>query len=122
MVRMMFDMYVNQGIGCTTIAATLNRMGAVPRRGGPFNRSTVSVILKNPVYCGKIARNKTSGRAKTRGGKKGAVYHPQADWELFDGIHHLSSSRRYMTRPKSFSPNDITHPTQRVMPSTRWPG
>lgn len=87
MVRMMFDMYVNQGIGCTTIAATLNRMGAVPRRGGPFNRSTVSVILKNPVYCGKIARNKTSGRAKTRNGKKCAVYHPQTDWELFDGIH-----------------------------------
>ena len=87
MVRLMFDLYVNQGVGCTGIAETLNRLGAVPRRGGPFNRSTVGVILKNPVYCGKIARNKTSGRAKVRGSKNSAVYHPQSDWILFDGIH-----------------------------------
>ena len=87
MVRLMFDLYVNQGVGCTGIAETLNQLGAVPRRGGPFNRSTVGVILKNPVYCGKIARNKTSGRAKARDSKKSAVYHPQTDWILFNGVH-----------------------------------
>lgn len=87
-VRMMYDMYVNQGIGCTTIAATLNRMGAAPRRGGPFNRSTVAVILKNPVYCGKIARNKTGlQRPAHPGGKKVPVYHPQSEWVLVDGAH-----------------------------------
>ncbi len=88
MVRMMFDLYVNQGVGCTVIAETLNRLGAVPRRGGPFHRSTVALILKNPVYCGKIARNKTESRRPAQGGgKKSSVYHPQSEWVLVDGIH-----------------------------------
>lgn len=88
MVRLMYDLYVNQGVGCTSIAKTLNQLGAVPRRGGPFNRSTVALILKNPVYCGKIARGKTSKARPTRnGGKAHEVYHPQSEWVLVDGIH-----------------------------------
>lgn len=60
-VRMIFDMYTNQHIGTTTIADTINGMGIKPKRGSLWRRNTISWILKNPVYIGKIKwHNKTN--------------------------------------------------------------
>lgn len=53
-VRIIFDLYVNHGMGCQSIADTVNGMGAKPHRADAFGRTSIMHILKNPVFCGKV--------------------------------------------------------------------
>lgn len=57
-VRMIFDMYVNQGVGTLNIANFINSLGARPARSDKFGRGSVAYIIKNPVYIGKIVWDK----------------------------------------------------------------
>lgn len=57
-VRMIFDMYVNGGVGTSTIANHINSLGARPTRSDKFGRTSVAYIIKNPVYIGKTVWNK----------------------------------------------------------------
>lgn len=87
-VHMMFDLY-QQGMGSKTIADTVSRLGAKPRRGERFARTTVTKILKNPVYCGKIVWDrKTHLRPGQRGNDKHVtVYNAPEKWTIVDGVH-----------------------------------
>lgn len=87
-VRMMYDLY-QQGMGCQTVADTLNRLGAKPHRAERFGRTSVAKILKNPVYTGKIVWDqKTHVRPGARGNNKHlTIYNPRESWTIVDGIH-----------------------------------
>lgn len=68
-VKMIFDMYVNQGVGRTIIADTLTSYGIKPHRNGTWSRSTVARILNNETYIGRVVR----GRKKyTKKGQNGS--------------------------------------------------
>lgn len=87
-VRMMFDMYVNQLKGTPTIAATLNAMGIKTSRGNDFRRNTVTKILKNPIYIGKIYFNREECIRKSKTGTKSLVRtKPESEWIVADGQH-----------------------------------
>ena len=88
-VRMMFDLYVNHGMGCQTIAYTVNRLGAKPHRADAFGRTSIMKILKNPTYNGKIVWNqKTHIRKGMRGNEKHiTIYNPPEKWVIRDGNH-----------------------------------
>lgn len=88
-VRMMFERYGNQGVGCQRIADHINALGAKPRRGNAFARSTVLKILRNPVYVGKVAWYRDSYiRKGTRGNKKQlTIHHPKEEWKVVEGLH-----------------------------------
>lgn len=62
MVRQIFTDYVS-GVGQREIAVRLNALGYRTRRGNPFENRTVSYILQNPVYIGKIRWN-PAGRTR----------------------------------------------------------
>ena len=49
-VRIIYDMYVNRGMGCQTIADAVNAMGAKPHRAAAFGRTSIMHILKNPTF------------------------------------------------------------------------
>lgn len=87
-VRMMFDLYANQGYGCQHIADTVNALGAKPHRSDHFVRISIMKILKNPTYIGKIVWNqKTQLRKGTKGNAKTKfVYHPREQWTIVDGL------------------------------------
>lgn len=87
-VRMMFDLYLS-GLGCQRIADRVNSMGARPRRGEAFTRTTVRAILQNPVYVGKIVWDRKTHirHSKQNGGKHQTIYNPQETWTIVDGIH-----------------------------------
>lgn len=53
-VRLVFDMYVNQGLGLSTIVYRLDAAGYRTREGRTWGRSTVRQMLENVVYIGKI--------------------------------------------------------------------
>ena len=82
-VRMIFDMYTNKGMGITTISHFLEQLGVKSKKGTPLNRSTISRILKNHTYTGKIVWNKS----KTVKGQKTQVKTPKDEWLYIDGLH-----------------------------------
>jgi DNA invertase Pin-like site-specific DNA recombinase len=57
-VRMIFDWYVNEGIGTMKISQRLNAMCIPPRKGDIWKKSTISRMLKNEHYIGKIVLKK----------------------------------------------------------------
>lgn len=88
-VRLIFDLYVNKGMGCQTIAYTINDMGAKPHRSDSFGRTSIMKILKNPTYNGKIVWNqKKHIRKGTKGNEKTIIiYNPPEKWIITDGNH-----------------------------------
>ena len=56
-VRMIFDMYVNQDLGRVTIAKRLNELGIKPMNGGLWAQDTIKGILENEHYIGKVKWN-----------------------------------------------------------------
>ena len=88
-VRIIYDMYVNQGMGCQSIADAVNGMGAKPHRSDAFGRTSIMHILKNPVFCGKVTWDRRHHiRKGTRGNEKHiTVYNAPADWVVVDGIN-----------------------------------
>lgn len=56
-VRMIFDMYVNKGMGCTKIANTLDGLGIKPPKGKQWSRCALKDLLCNIHYIGKVKWN-----------------------------------------------------------------
>ena len=86
-VKMIFNMYVNEGIGANTIAQKLNEMGAKPRRSDKFRSTAIRQILTNEVYIGKI-RWKHKAVVKVFEDGKVVKKRPRnKDYILIDGKH-----------------------------------
>ena len=83
-VRMIFDMYVNQNVGTSSIADHINALGAHPARSDKFGRTSVAYILKNPVYIGKTVWNKN--HYVVENGVRHSVPTPEKK-KITDGIH-----------------------------------
>ena len=90
-IRTIYDQYVNTDIGSNGISKYLENHGIrkIQRQNGKnplFDAHLVRMILKNPVYCGKIAygRRKTEKVHGTRN-----EYHlvEQENFLLVDGLH-----------------------------------
>lgn len=58
-VRLIFDLYANQGLGIRRLSQTLFDMGYTSRKGNAFNVLTIRNILTNPKYKGWYCGNKT---------------------------------------------------------------
>ncbi len=56
-VDAIFQMYDGQRMEPTAIARRLNEMGCRTRRGNPFEKRTVTLILQNPFYYGLVRWN-----------------------------------------------------------------
>lgn len=57
-VRMIFDLYLD-GLGCTNIARELEKRGRLTSMGlSIWQPATISRILRNPFYCGRVVYRK----------------------------------------------------------------
>ncbi len=93
-VRMIFDMYVNQGFGSQVIADRLNSMGYEPRKNDRFSRTTVQFYLQNPIYIGKIVWNRRKHvKKKFPTDKHRNILNSEDKWIVSDGIHPAIISR-----------------------------
>ena len=90
-IRVIFEQYVNTDIGANGLAKYLENHGIrkIARQNGKnplFDAALIRRIIKNPVYCGKIAygRRKTEKIHGTRND-----YHlvERDDYLLVDGLH-----------------------------------
>lgn len=90
-IRTIFDQYINTDIGSNGISKYLENHGLrkIARQNGKnplFDSALIRKILKNPVYCGKIAygRRKTE---KVHGTRNDYHLVEQEEYILVDGIH-----------------------------------
>ena len=90
-IRVIFDQYVHTDMGANGLAKYLENHGIhkIQRQNGKnplFDASLIRRILKNPVYCGKIAygRRRTE---KVHGTRNDYKLVEQDDYLLVDGLH-----------------------------------
>ena len=90
-IRIIFDQYVNTDMGANGVARYLanHGIGKIQRQNGNaplFNAALIRQILKNQVYCGKIAygRRKTE---KVHGTRNEYQIVWSDDFLLVDGLH-----------------------------------
>src|SRR5450759_1005020 len=57
-VKLAFDLHVNQRLSIREVVNRLNETGAKPQRGDTWQKSSVSKILENTAYIGSIFYNK----------------------------------------------------------------
>ena len=86
-VRMVYDMYVNQDMSVDKIAYRIQKMGILGRNGKPFPRSTVRDMLGNPHYIGKIRWNYRKEEHIVKDYEVTVVRRPTQDYMLFEGKH-----------------------------------
>ena len=69
-VRMIFDWYVNEGIGYQVIANRLDAMGVRPPNTDMWVKNTIAGILRNPHYIGKVRYNYRKMETVVEGGQR----------------------------------------------------
>lgn len=57
-VKMIFNMYVNDDMGCTNISRTLDDLGIKPPKGEHWSPNAVKDMLANITYTGKVVWNR----------------------------------------------------------------
>ena len=85
-VRLIYSMYVN-GLGMTTIANKLDEMQIKPRYRDNWSKSTISDILKNPVYIGKIRWSYRQDKKQNIDGRLASRRTKNTDCILVEGLH-----------------------------------
>jgi len=78
-IRTIFDMYIN-GYDKNYILHFLNDSGYKTKRGNKFSADTLSYILGNPFYIGKVRWNR-------RESNSGRVLKPETEWIISDAAH-----------------------------------
>ena len=64
-VKLIYDLALNYGMGGHRIAKYLNEHGIKPRKGDEWNSAVINYMLRNPIYKGHL----TSGKTKRKGSK-----------------------------------------------------
>ncbi len=90
-ICVIFDQYVHTDIGANGLAKYLENHGIrkIPRQNGKnplFDAALIRRILKNPVYCGKIAYGRRR-MEKVHGTRNEYKLVEQDDYLLVDGLH-----------------------------------
>lgn len=109
-VRLIFHMYADEGIGYSTIAERLNEMKA-PAPNDVWIYSTVKDILVNPVYIGKVKRGERATVKTTVNGSLSASRPRNHDYKLYDGLHEPIIDEVLFHRVQSMFK---THPSKPV--------
>ena len=86
-VRMIFDWYINEGVGATTIAHRLDDMGIKTMTGVRWSRATIATLLENEVYIGKIRAKYRTTTHTVVDQEVIKIQRRNKDYELYDGKH-----------------------------------
>ena len=88
-VRMIFDMYVNEDMGRVNIAHRLNGLGVRTRSGALWGQDSIKGILENEHYIGKVFWNKRKEVTIVEDGeiRKTRPVAKSGDYLLYDGRH-----------------------------------
>lgn len=88
-VRMIFDMYLNAGMGAKAITSVLDSLMIKPRKSSCWEAVSVRRILKNPVYAGKIRWHTKNGGEIITDGRHEAII----PYEIFCNVQERMNQR-----------------------------
>lgn len=87
-VKSIFNLYVYDNLGCTTIAKKLNELGYRSYTGNEWMNHSVINILKNVTYTGKLTWKKKDIKKSLDPNKvKDTRTRPRSEWIVVDGKH-----------------------------------
>lgn len=86
-VRMIYDMYVNQNMGYQAIANYLTSLKIAPRVGDHWSQHSVSDILSNVHYIGKVKWNYRKTVVVVEDGNVKKTNPKSKDYLIYDGKH-----------------------------------
>lgn len=86
-IELIFDCYVNQGMGDAKIAKHLESL-CIPNKNGTarWDKSTIRRIIRSPVYIGKVAWDKREYQYGSDG-KRTSRFLPSSEWKVYPGKH-----------------------------------
>lgn len=116
-VRMVFDMYVNQDLGRVTIARKLNEMGIKPANGGLWSQDTIKTMLENDHYIGKVRWNwkKTVTIVEDGEIRKTRPRNKVGEYLVYDGLHEaLVSEELFLAAREKKGRNHRAKPTTKI--------
>ncbi len=82
-MRMIFELYVNKGLGCGRIANYLNSIGIKSPMGKIWRSESVIALIRNPVYAGYICWRKLKQDKRKHSFRK----RPESEWIKATGKH-----------------------------------
>jgi len=87
-VKLIFDLYTKEGIGCNKISNKLNQLGYKTYTGKKWSNTSVISIIKNEVYTGKVQwmKNKITKSSKPNQAKE-VQLRPKSQWITVEGKH-----------------------------------
>lgn len=88
-IRMMFHLFVNEGMGFSKIAHQLDSLGIKPRKISNWSHASVKDMISNPVYIGKIRWNWRKTEKKIVDGEiiRTRPKTKKSNWIYVDGKH-----------------------------------
>lgn len=86
-VRLIFSLYTVNNMGCRKICDYLNDSEIKSPKGGVWTPSVIRNMIRNEVYTGKIAHNKTKTQRQILNGTVITSRPRMPEYETFDGIH-----------------------------------
>ena len=88
-VRMIYDLYVNQDMTFHSIGRKLDEMGIVTRTGTTWRDTTLRQIVANHHYDGKVIWGKRTTKIVIEDGKQVRTrrWSNEDDFEIVDGMH-----------------------------------
>ncbi len=85
-VRMIFDMYGQQGLGYNAVAYKLNDLG-IPSRTGEWSQTSIANIINNEVYLGKIRWRREPVKRIVKDGMMAKKRFLNDEYEIYEGMH-----------------------------------
>lgn len=103
-VRMIYNLYVNEDMGVTNISHHLNALGIKPRNSERWTQNAIRDILRNEHYIGKVRWNRRKTVVVVEDGEinKTRPKFKEGDYYVFDGRHApiLSEELFYAAKDK----------------------
>ena len=119
-LKLIYELWVNEGLGCVRIANRLNSMNIKPRKAELWNHNSLQRMLKNPVYIGKICWNRRKRVKKYENGNivSSRPINKDDDILMIDGRHEpliskemfYASLDRFGKLPKNKAKTGLKNP------------
>jgi DNA invertase Pin-like site-specific DNA recombinase len=95
-VRLVFDLYIKEGLTPFRIAERLNNMGIPAPLGGKWPRDTIHNILRNEHYAGYVVYNKFKDTQLLENGEivTRRLQQPEDEWIIAEGKHKAIIDRK----------------------------
>ena len=107
-VQFIFNSYIN-GVGIKTICNNLTRMGIKPKRSSEWGKSSITHILTNPVYIGKIRYVDKATIKKVVNGKIVRAKNDNPEIHFLDGIHEPIINMQIWNKVQDIRNNNLSN-------------